>query len=104
MSRYPHEFAVERRNPAGDGLWHECRCGAVLGRVPGGDDCPAALRERVEELEQHVGSLHKATRRGMDFERDLIVARLRQRAEERTDDSLHADLDAIERGEHLEGE
>lgn len=33
-----------------------------------------ALRVRVAELERHVGSLHKAAARGMEFERATVVA------------------------------
>ena len=37
------------------------------------------LRARVAELEQHVGSIHKATAAGMEHERGLIVAYANQR-------------------------
>lgn len=57
----------------------------------------AALSARDQRTTQFCAEAVDARR----AERAAIVAWLRERAEERTDDSLHADTDAIERGDHL---
>lgn len=101
MSKYPHEWTppvVTRRA-------YTCRCGArwVPERttdVAPGDDCPAALRERIAELERHVGSLHEATAAGMAHERAAVVAYLLARADEADDPWMSFCAAAIEQGEH----
>jgi hypothetical protein len=67
-----------------------------------------ALAARVAELEDHVGSLHKATAAGRDAERAAVVAWLRGPAGFRMvpANMAYCDYyaDAIARGEHLNPE
>lgn len=95
MSRYPHRY-----EPVEGATLGRCRCGAWSFT---GDDCPATLRERVEELERGQASIHKATAAGRDAERAAVVAYLRQQAEKGGDPWMSYIADAIERGEHREG-
>jgi hypothetical protein len=59
----------------------------------------ATLTARVAELERHVGSLHKAAAAGRDAEREAVVDYLRTGCR-----IAEGYADAIERGEHREGE
>lgn len=90
---YPHNY-IQGPDAA---RYPRCRCGETSG-MPGerGDNCPAAMREHIAELSRLQASIVKA----LADERAAVVAWLHVVAEERTDDSLHADADAIERGDH----
>jgi len=67
-----------------------------------------ARRERdeaiaqVAEMREHVGSLHKATARGMDHERAAVVAWLRGWGSVGRVATADDYADAIERGDHME--
>ena len=59
-------------------------------------------RAHVAELREHVGSLHKATARGMDHERAAVVAWLRGWGSVGRVATADDYADAIERGDHME--
>lgn len=111
---YPHRLVAT----GGDTLLR-CRCGLAIepNSVTGedyGDDCPAALRLRVAELERHVGSIIKARAEGYEAgraeERAAVVTYLGsdllvRRWNESVGGARMVDvaIDAIERGLHREG-
>lgn len=63
-------------------------------------------KARIAELEQHIGSLHKATQRGREYEREQVVAHIRKfRVDPSAKNAPHRLMfkliaDAIERGDH----
>lgn len=73
MTRYPHEFHAVGNILA----CKHCKRMEHMLRPRKGDECSARLRERVAQLEAHVGSLHEAAARGMEHERAAVVAHLR---------------------------
>lgn len=102
MTTYPHT-----RSQFSGPLFSLCRCGAsavcwpdttAVAPAEWGAGCPAAMRERIAELEAHEASLHKHASRAVG----AVVRWLRAMAEEGGDPWMSYCADAIERGEHAE--